>query len=289
MKRKTVVVGAAVLASAGLGIWFSRPVGPREPVYQGKALSAWLDDRRATPQGPVVLSDQAVAAVRAIGPAAVPTLLAWLRASDSSFSRSAKILLEWRLKLPVRVPTNQDKRMRAMYGFRALGSAASAAFPELVAIALDSPDEWQRGDAINALTDSDADTMRRIAGSLKSPDREVRLRAVFALSCIRIAPDEVCLPALEGAQSDPDPQVRTEAAKGIAVFDHQLKVFVALLTHRDSKMRALVARQVGSYRTRARAFLSDLEAAAGDNDPEVRAAVAEAIQRVRGSESPPTH
>ncbi len=283
------MVGAAVLGSAALAVWLSRPAGPPEPVYQGKALSAWLDDRRATPQGPVLLSNEAVAAVRAIGPEAVPTLLAWLRASDSSFSRNAKILLEWRLKLPLRVPTNQEKRMRAMYGFRALGSAASSAFPELVAIALYSPDDWQRGDAINALTDSDADTMRRLAGGLKSPDPEVRLRAVHALACIRIVPDEVCLPALEAVLNDPDPQVRNQAAKAIALFNHQLKVSAAWLTHRDHKMRVFGAQQVGSYGTRARVFLADLEAAARDDDPEVRAAVAEAIQQVRGRESPSTH
>ncbi len=88
--------------------------------------------------------DEAVAAVRALGPEALATLLTWLRASDWSVSRNAKIVLEWRLNLPLRVPTNQDQRMRAMYGFRALGLAAKSAFPALVAIALNSPDEWQR-------------------------------------------------------------------------------------------------------------------------------------------------
>jgi len=288
MKRRTVVVGAAMLALASLGVWLSRPGVPPEPSYRGRTLGAWLDERRATPQGPVVLSDEAVAAVRALGPEALPTLLTWLRASDWSVSRNAKIVLELRLNLPVRVPTNQDQRMRAMYGFRALGLAARSAFPALVAIALDSPDEWQRGDAINALTDSDADTMRRLAEGLKSSDSEIRLRAVFALSCIRIAPDEVCLPALEGALNDPDTRVRAEAAKGIALFQHQLKTCAACLAHRDPEVRASAARIVGGYRTRARDFLPALEAAARDADPKVRYAVAEAIQEVRGRESPPT-
>ncbi len=287
MKRRTVVVGAAVLAIASLGVWLPRPGGPPAPAYRGKTLGAWLDDRRATPYGPVVLSDEAVTAVRALGPEAVPTLLTWLRASDSSVSRNAKIVLEWRLKLPLRVPTNQDNRMRAMYGFRALGPAARSAFPTLVAIALDSPDEWQRGDAINALTESDADTMRRLARGLKSPDREIRLRAVSALSCIRIAPDEVCLPALEGALDDLDTRVRAEAAKGVALIHQQLKGCAACLVHRDPEVRASAARIVGGYRTRARDFLPALEAAARDADPKVRDAVAEAIQRVRGRESPP--
>jgi HEAT repeat protein len=53
-------------------------------------------------------------------------------------------------------------------------------------------------------------------------------------------------------------------------------------------MRVFGAQAVGSYRTRARPFLPDLEAAAHDDDPKVREAAAEAIQKIRGRESPPT-
>jgi hypothetical protein len=92
-------------------------------------MSAWLDECRPTPRGPVLPTDEAGAAVRALGPEAVPTLLARLSAPDSPIRRHAKIVLEWRLKLPVRTPTNQEQRMVAMYGFRALGLAAESAFP----------------------------------------------------------------------------------------------------------------------------------------------------------------
>jgi hypothetical protein len=237
----------------------------------------------------VVLTDEAVAAVRALGPEAVPTLLAWLRASDSSLRRNAKVVLEWRLKLPLQVPTNQANRMRAMYGFRALGPAAKPAFPEIVAIALNSPDEWLRADAINALTDSDANTMRLFANGLMSPDREVRLRAIFALSCIRIAPDEVCLPAFDGAIHDNDPQVRAEATKAIAFLHQNLKTYADMLAHRKPDVRLFAAQAVGSYRTRARDFLPNLEAALHDDDPKVREAVAEAIQQVSGRERARSH
>jgi HEAT repeats len=288
MRRRTIIVGVAVLAVASGGTWLLRPGGPPEPTYRGKKLSAWLDEHRATPQGPVVLTDEAVAAVRAMGSEAVPTLLYWLRQSDSSLRRNTKIVVEWRLRLPFQVPTNQDNRTRAMYGFRALGLAAGSAFPELVTIALKSSDEWQRGDAINALTDSDAGAMKRLAAGLEDPDHEVRLRAVHALACIRIAPDEVCLPALEGALDDPDGGVRAKATKAIALFDHQLKTLAGLLDHRDPEFRAIAARVVGGYRTRARDFLPALEAAAGDADPEVRRAVSEAIEQVRGGARPAT-
>jgi HEAT repeat protein len=239
----------------------------------------------------VVLSDEAVAAVRAIGPKkAIPTLLAWLRTPDSSIRQGAKIVLEWELKLPLHVPTNHDKRERVMWGFRALGPAVTrSAFPEIVAIYLGSPDEWQRRcDAYNVLIDADADTMRLFAEALKSPDPEVRLRAVEALSSLRIAPDEVGLPALEGAQNDPDPRVRAEVAKAIALYKRSLNAYATSLNDPDPRNRTWRARRVGEFRTRARAFLPALEAIAHDPDPEVRKAVAEAIRQVRGPQSSPT-
>jgi HEAT repeat protein len=44
-----------------------------------------------------------------------------------------------------------------------------------------------------------------------SPDHQSRLRAVFALTRIRIVPDLFCVPALEGVLNDPDPHVRAQA------------------------------------------------------------------------------
>jgi HEAT repeat protein len=286
MRRRRVVIGAAALAVAAAGVWLTRPKGPPEPVYRGKTLSAWLDERRDTGRGPVVLTDEAVAAVRAIGPRAIPTLLAWLRASDSQIIRGARDVLEWRLKL-VRVPTNDETRMRAMYGFRALGPAARPAFPAIVALALHSPDDGQGYDAINALCESDADTLRSLAAGLNHPDREVRLRAVDALCALRFAPNnEVCLPALEGAAgTDPDPRVRAEAVRAIAFINQELKSLTYILTaDPDPEIRATAARSVGLHGARARAFLPDLEAAAHDDDPKVCEAAAEAIRQVRGPE-----
>jgi HEAT repeat protein len=197
-------------------------------------------------------------------------------------SRNAKIVLEWRLKLPVQVPTNQENRMRAMYGFRALGAAAKSAFPEIVAMVLNSPDDWQRTDAINALTDSDADTMRRLADGLKSPSPEVRLRAVNALTCLRIAPDEVCLPALERATSDPDTRVAFQAVQGIALINQQLTAVAGSLTHHNPEYREIAAHMIGGYRARARSYLPALEVAAHDPDLKVRAAACSAIEQIRG-------
>lgn len=282
MKRRTILVGATMLGIAALGVGLLRPGGPPDPVYRGKKLSAWLDDRHSMSRGPDALSDEAVAAVRALGPKAIPTLLAWHRSSDLPFRRRANYVLGWQLKLSLRVPTNEENWTRAMYGFRALGPAAKPAFPELVELALKTPDRWQ---AINDLAETDTDTMRLVASSLKSPDPNVRLRAIDILTCLRMFPEEVSLPALEGALNDPDLQVRAEAAKAIAFFNQNLGAYAIWLSLADPELRFWGAKSLGRYRTRAQAFLPDLEAAADDDDPKVRDAVAEAIRQVRGRQS----
>ena len=90
------------------------------PIYEGKGLSAWLADEsrdRWVVNG-IGLTDAAVVAVRAIGPKAIPYLLATL---ESSGSTSNSIM----------------KRHRAATGFRALGSEAQPAYSKLVGLVSD--------------------------------------------------------------------------------------------------------------------------------------------------------
>lgn len=287
MSRRTVVVGIAVLAIAAAGAWWW-PNSRDEPVYRGKTLSAWLDERHEPSPGSVVLTKEAEAAVRAIGADAIPSLMNWLRASDSSGDQVASRVVT-RLGVPLRVPGSYEMQERAAYGLAALGPVAKPVFPEIAMIALkDARNEGQRINAINALTNCDADTMRLLAAGLKDPDRNIRLSAISALFHIRVAPDEVCLPALEGALEDQDAQVRASACGTITRFEEELEACAAGLERDDPTYRARAARILGSYRTRARKYLPNLEAAAAA-DPDIRAAIAEAIRQIRGHESPPTH
>jgi hypothetical protein len=81
--RKRVQIAVAVLlaAIAGLAVWQGLRSPEREPVYQGKRLSSWLiaSVTNGTPEAQA----QAYAAVRQVGPNALPTLLRMLRAKDS--------------------------------------------------------------------------------------------------------------------------------------------------------------------------------------------------------------
>src|SRR5262245_28536683 len=74
-KRRCIWFGIGVVLAA-LVVWLLVGVigGPSEPVYQGKALSLWLEDY--TPSG----RQKAAEAVRSTGTNAIPILLKWMRA-----------------------------------------------------------------------------------------------------------------------------------------------------------------------------------------------------------------
>src|SRR5262249_10605567 len=66
--RRNLSVAALALAVSGLVIW--QFVRPKQIVYQGKTLNAWLDELVATKGN----STQAITAFRATGPKAIPFL-----------------------------------------------------------------------------------------------------------------------------------------------------------------------------------------------------------------------
>ena len=84
------------------------------------------------------------------------------------------------------------------------------------------------------------------------------------------------------------PRFAPRARGAITRFEEELEACAVGLEEDDPTDRARAARILGGYGTRARKYLPNLEAAA-DDDPDVRTAIAEAIQQIRGRESPPTH
>jgi hypothetical protein len=124
-----MIVAAAVVAGFGAAVGL-RVASDHEPVYRGRRLGAWLDDRYPTEAGPVLLEDDSVKAVRSIGPAAIPRRIGWLRATDSVPGRWVAFELGRQKIRGLRVPLNAEKRGRAMYAFRAPGLAARPAFPQ---------------------------------------------------------------------------------------------------------------------------------------------------------------
>lgn len=118
----------------------------KQPSYNGRTLSAWLEeynptwqyDRAGNRRNVPTRTEQSILAVEAIGTNAVPLLLRWAAAKDSSILNVLGTVFE---KLPERVVmfiaptiwsgTAGRKNMLAKSGFDILGTNAVAAVPEL--------------------------------------------------------------------------------------------------------------------------------------------------------------
>ena len=129
MKRYWLLLVALLLVS-GAVIYFVMP--PSQPTYQGKRLDVWLDDLVAKQDDP-----QATAAVRAIGTNAIPYLVENIAAPFSErkqrFYYGLDKLLRHKMNLTQKQIFYPDdiRFLRAVRGFRALGSSASNAAPQL--------------------------------------------------------------------------------------------------------------------------------------------------------------
>ncbi len=220
--RRRIIAGLLILVVIAIAIWMLRP---KEPSYNGKRLSVWLDDQHWVEGGRIELSQESVQAVRAIGTNAIPFLMAMIQCKDSKAKMwiAARV---WRLSfIHDYFPFNATKQRRAMYGFRALGLEAKQAFPELAGLVFHSS---ENGIFINALTEADAETITLIANSVTDSDSEVRQRAVHALGCLRQAP-QISLPALTKALSDSNSDVRATAAGSLGPYQSQAAGLVPIL------------------------------------------------------------
>jgi hypothetical protein len=186
MKRRRVifillgVMVAAVLAS--VVFW------EREPRYQGRALSTWIDreiDAQYEANGDSESYEldpkwrAATNAVYQIGTNAVPWLLKWSNASDSKLHAE---FLNWldshrrlrRLRLHFR--SAADRRGEANIGFILLKDRAKPAWPVFVQWAADlDPARRTRGWDLLMYTDADRETMLPVAQRLlKGPDGKLK-------------------------------------------------------------------------------------------------------------------
>jgi HEAT repeat protein len=142
---------ALAVGLVGYAVW------PREPVYEGRDLREWVgelvelanndtseDGSESARRAWDARHEKAVTAFRSIGVKALPQLLSWLRSAPGPTPLRDKLqdLLDehtpWKLKLPER----NDHTAQAVAGFRALGSTAEPALPELRRL-LHKPATWE--------------------------------------------------------------------------------------------------------------------------------------------------
>ncbi len=150
MKRlRIILISLAVLL---VGVFVLCLVQPKEPSYQGRELSEWIDEfsaslkklRTETAAKSAIEAD--IHAIKQIGTNAIPTLLKWAQAKEPTLKTNIKTKMNWLLDRQgvVRFRFRTPDRLKGMagLGFQILGKDAEPAVPALFKL-MESPDIYQ--------------------------------------------------------------------------------------------------------------------------------------------------
>ena len=182
--RRSLLIGGAVL---GVGLFVGILVSRRSPehlLYQGKTVRAWAGQLYAPDQR---VRDEASAALKAMGPRAVPELVKMLQAKDSIFRKLAWSIpraVPRRLRVlvgrNVRMPDAAFLRDSAARALAAIGPDAKAAVPAL-AQALHDDAREVRDDAAVALGRIGEAAVTELVNALADKSPEIRCNSAYAL------------------------------------------------------------------------------------------------------------
>lgn len=134
-RRVFLVTLFAFVVLAVIGV--AKIASPSQPQYEGKSLDYWCE--KLLTDYPT--NESAVLAVRAIGSNAIPHLIQQLREADTKYNtiRGANSLLDRQIFVEAQIQQGMHKWQKACWGFRALGSMASNAIPELESLLSGNP------------------------------------------------------------------------------------------------------------------------------------------------------
>ena len=127
-RRHYIALAAMLVMLAGVAVW--QGLREREPVYQGKRLSFWLESLYKA-KGNQDEVDRAEQPIRNIGTNALPVLIERLHAQDS---RMKQLVMKWARKQKLvhfHFTLDRVRRDEAIGGYAALGPMARGQIPRL--------------------------------------------------------------------------------------------------------------------------------------------------------------
>jgi hypothetical protein len=222
-KRLRLTVGLLLAGVLGLCIW--RATAPREPVFEGRTLSSWLDHHVASsaarpPYGSPGWK-QADKALRTIGSNAVPTLLRMIRAKDRPPAVIKAMQFAERYRWTgIHYRYAYELNEEAEYAFEVLGTNAVSAVPGLIQIYEENVSPSSQRCAAQALGNIGREARPALPALIQRfthTNTEVRFNAVSAVMSIGGEPD-IVIPALTSALKDPSVDVRWNALSGLSRF-----------------------------------------------------------------------
>jgi HEAT repeat protein len=237
-KRRILLAALLVILLGGFAWWLLRP---SEPSYQGKSLSAWLEDynqRLNYMERPAV--DEAVSQIRTavshIGTNAILTLLKMLRAHDSPLKKKFIGFFGRQHFVRINFTTDEEKNVQAAFAFAALGPEASNAVPELIGIydeSISPQSQWCTVASIGGIGPAAKSAIPTLLRALKATNYVLRYYAVLALRGIHSEPETV-VPALMEHLQDSNLSVCGSATEALGAFGTNARAAIPILIQKTN-------------------------------------------------------
>ena len=295
MRRKRVIIVLAVCVLVGIGVVAFWP-GEKEPEYNGKKLSEWLDGyQTGVAMESPTQEREAIKAIRTIGTNALPCLLNWVRRRDvptwqvRAAEQCHRLGLDWLQRF---VWSRKRQTKYAWAALRILGSNARGAIPEVTRIAVES----QSSDVVlTALEFLSANGPDAVPALLKVIDRGKGERRGWSMHFIREMPNlgtngPAVVATLLKCLQEQDEDAAASAALALGEVGLQTKEVVPALAAQLQDNRRMVrysaTRALGSLANdrsaiaELRKAVPELVNAQNDHDPMVREYATNALRKV---------
>jgi hypothetical protein len=257
-KLKLLLLAALASATAVIVTVLVQPPAP-EPVYQARALRAWLEEFDHGFGSTNYAAAQE--AIRHMGTNTLPFLIAYLRSKDPPFH-----LLRVRLKARLRLLRGKVEyavfwHRRAATACGELGPEGAPAFPAMAEAMNDPHAASEVGAALSRMLPNSAPVLTNV---LATGNIVARCRAADALTTAFSHPEveEMGRTALVNALHDPDDGVRATAASAFQFWNKRLDLVVPALTQALSdpspSVRGNAVTSLGNFGAAAKAAVPEL-------------------------------
>jgi HEAT repeat protein len=265
MKTKGIFIFIALVLALGGVILL---LFPREPHYQGRSLSSWLQQCYDTPLNETQRLSEAQAAVRAIGEKkSVPVLLKLVETKEDPVSTW---LLGQREKLRIDFlhwRSAEDWQQLGIAGFEALETNAAPAVAELTELLKDKEHAFV---AVRCLVAIGPPAEPSVSQALTNQSVQVRYFATQQFAWVTDN-DEVYLSKMRECLEDPDGSVRFAAVQGIGLQtqapDLAITLLLEALRDKQDTVASWAAKFLANFGTNAMRAFPDLSNAVEHGNP----------------------
>jgi hypothetical protein len=278
-KRRQIALFAVLgLTIAVAGLFALRP---REPVYEGRRLTEWLQELDKTPFTKES-RDQAIEAVRHIGTNAIPFLEQLLR-PDPWWKQKFIELSRKSPKVRLRLTRAARRQRLAVRGIEALGPLAKPLIPMMIEL-LKEGDVSSKVTAMVSLPQIGSAAVTSLIEALTNANPEVRVAVVACLRSLGTNTPAAVHALVERIESDIHVDVRASAADALGNIKREPGLVVPALIRKlsdvDPTVRSEAASALAQFGLEAKAALPRLRELRADENGLVSDSAAEALNRI---------